>query len=164
MTFVSGYRMVFNLFKLEQIYNSVICKTMVLSSTIITVIRYKKLYLKLAFIFNISRLCYRKQNDRLWPRNATITDCRPTWHVTVRKGHKVGIVQPITVQYRYLSYDVASGSEITPCNKICKPLVVYRFTGNVITSITTLRTWWQNHNVLTPEMRFQRICHMINRI
>ena len=39
-----------------------------------------------------------------------------------------------------LSYDVASGSEITPCNKICKPLVVYRFTGNVMTSITTLRT------------------------
>ena len=39
-----------------------------------------------------------------------------------------------------LSYDVASGSEITSCNKICKPLVVYRFTGNVITSMTTLRT------------------------
>ena len=39
----------------------------------------------------------------------------------------------------YLSYDVASGSEITPCNKICKPIVVYRFTGNVMTSITTLR-------------------------
>ena len=39
-----------------------------------------------------------------------------------------------------LSYAVASGSEITPCNKICKPLVVYRFTGNVITSIATLRT------------------------
>ena len=39
-----------------------------------------------------------------------------------------------------LSYDVASESEITPCNKIDKPLVVYRFTGNVITSITTLRT------------------------
>ena len=34
----------------------------------------------------------------------------------------------------------ASGSEITPCNKISKPLVVYRFTGNVMTSITTLRT------------------------
>ena len=28
-----------------------------------------------------------------------------------------------------LSYDVASESEITPCNKICKPLVVYRFSG-----------------------------------
>ena len=45
-----------------------------------------------------------------------------------------------TCVYIYLSYDVASGSEITPCNKIDKPLVVYRFTGNVITSITTLRT------------------------
>ena len=39
-----------------------------------------------------------------------------------------------------LSHDVASGSYITLCNKICKPLVVYRFTGNVMTSITTLRT------------------------
>ena len=39
-----------------------------------------------------------------------------------------------------LSYDVASGSEITPCNKIDKPLVVYRFTGNVMKSITTVRT------------------------
>ena len=36
-----------------------------------------------------------------------------------------------------LSYDVASESEITPCNKINKPLVVYRFTGNVMTTITT---------------------------
>ena len=36
-----------------------------------------------------------------------------------------------------LSYDVASGSKITPCNKIDKPLVVYRLTGNVMTSITT---------------------------
>ena len=40
----------------------------------------------------------------------------------------------------HISYDVASGSEITPCNIIDKPLVVYRFSGNVITSITTLRT------------------------
>ena len=39
--------------------------------------------------------------------------------------------------YLVLSYDVASGSEITPCNKIDKPLVVYRFTGNVMTSITS---------------------------
>ena len=66
--------------------------------------------------------------------------------------------------YIYLSYDVVSGSEITPCNKIDKPLVVYRFTGNVMTSITTLRRQWQNYNVFTPEMRFQSICHMINRI
>ena len=40
--------------------------------------------------------------------------------------------------YIDLSYDVASESEITLCNKIDKPLVVYRFTGNVMTSITTL--------------------------
>ena len=40
----------------------------------------------------------------------------------------------------HLSYDVASESEIRECNKIDKPLVVYRFTGNVMTSLTTLRT------------------------
>ena len=33
MTLVSGYRMSFNLFKLEQIHNSILCNTMVLSST-----------------------------------------------------------------------------------------------------------------------------------
>ena len=37
-----------------------------------------------------------------------------------------------------LSYDVASGSEITPCDKIDKPLMVYRFTGNFMTYITTV--------------------------
>ena len=36
-----------------------------------------------------------------------------------------------------LSYDVKSRIEITPCNKIEQPLVVYRFSGNVMTSITT---------------------------
>ena len=46
----------------------------------------------------------------------------------------------------YLSYDVASGSEITPCNKIDKPLVVYRFKGKVMTSITTLR---HNDKIIT---------------
>ena len=76
MTFVSGYRMVFNLFKLEQIYNLILCNTMVLSSTIIIV----------------------SKNDRVWPRNAIITDCRPT-HGTVRKGNKEGIIQNLTVQY-----------------------------------------------------------------
>ena len=37
-----------------------------------------------------------------------------------------------------LSYEVASGSEIMPCNKIDKPLVVYRSSGNVMMSITML--------------------------
>ena len=39
-----------------------------------------------------------------------------------------------------LLYDDASGSEITSCIKIDKPLVVYRFSENVLTSITTLHT------------------------
>ena len=54
----------------------------------------------------------------------------------------------------FLSYDVESESEITPCNEIDKPLVVYRFTGNVLTSITTLRTYLQNYNVFTEAMKF----------
>ena len=52
----------------------------------------------------------------------------------------MGIIMALDAVYFKLSYDVASGSEITPCNKIDKPLVVYRFTGNVMTSIITLRT------------------------
>ena len=42
--------------------------------------------------------------------------------------------------YNALSYDVASGSEITLCIKIDKPLAVYRFTGIVMTSVTMLHT------------------------
>ena len=37
------------------------------------------------------------KNDSVWPK-CIITDCRPT-HGTVRKGHKVGIIQAHTVQY-----------------------------------------------------------------
>ena len=37
MTLVSDYGMIFSLFKLEQIYNSILCDTMVLSSKIIIV-------------------------------------------------------------------------------------------------------------------------------
>ena len=37
MSCVSGYRMIFNLFKLEQLYNEILCNTMGLSSTIIIV-------------------------------------------------------------------------------------------------------------------------------
>ena len=35
MTFVSGYQIIFNLFKLEQMNNSLLCTTMVMSSKII---------------------------------------------------------------------------------------------------------------------------------
>ena len=61
----------------------------------------------------------------------------------------------IPLNYLNLSYVVASGSEITPCNKVDKPLVVHRFSGNVMTSVTTLLTFRQNYNVLTQEMAFQ---------
>ena len=46
----------------------------------------------------------------------------------------------MTPGYHNLSYDIGSRSEITPYNKIDKPLVVYRFMGNAITSITMLCT------------------------
>ena len=37
MTFVSAYPLIFNLFKKEEIYNSILCNTMVLSSKLIIV-------------------------------------------------------------------------------------------------------------------------------
>ena len=37
-----------------------------------------------------------------------------------------------------LSHGVSSGSDITLCNKIDKPQVVYRFSGNVMMFIITL--------------------------
>ena len=43
-------------------------------------------------------------------------------------------IEPKFIAYQnklLLSYDVASGSEITPCIKINKPLVVHRFSGRV---------------------------------
>ena len=62
-----------------------------------------------------------------------------------------------------LSYDVASRSEITPCDKIDKPLAVYSFTGgyDVHNNVADIMT---KYNVFMPEMKFQSICHMINRI
>ena len=75
MPFVSGCSTILNLLKLEQFYNSIVCNTMMLSPTIIIV----------------------SKNDRVWPTNAIITDCRPTYGI-VRKGHKVGIIQAVTVQ------------------------------------------------------------------
>ena len=50
------------------------------------------------------------------------------------------LINRIPIPDDKISHDVASGSEITPCNKIEKLLVVDNFIGNVVTSITTLRT------------------------
>ena len=53
-----------------------------------------------------------------------------------------------------LSHDFASGSDIKLCNKIDKPLVVYRFSGNVMTSIITLRKRLPNIDIFMPKMQF----------
>ena len=50
------------------------------------------------------------------------------------------VISELCYKGTILQMKYRSGSEITPCNKIDKPLVVYRFSGNVITSITLLRT------------------------
>ena len=65
--------------------------------------------------------------------------CTCSFESILVKCHIVGnhVSQLICV---YLSYDVASGSEIMACNKVDKPLVVCRFSRNVMTSITKLRT------------------------
>ena len=47
-------------------------------------------------------------------------------------SHFFLLVNFLTECKTILSYDVASGSEITQCNKIDKQLVVYRFAGNVL--------------------------------
>ena len=44
------------------------------------------------------------------------------------------------IQPYFIYHDIVSGGEITPCNKIDKPLVVYRFSGKIMTSITMLHT------------------------
>ena len=49
-------------------------------------------------------------------------------------------LNPCQAKYFYLSFDVTSTREITPCNKIDEPIVVYRFVGNVMMSIAMLCT------------------------
>ena len=63
-----------------------------------------------------------------------------TYSCTSKKYNKFGVSKYIKSVQQFLSYDVAAGSEIRPCNKIDKPLVVYRYSGNVMTSTTKLRS------------------------
>ena len=58
----------------------------------------------------------------------------------------------IEIMYPFLSHNVVSGRYITLCNKIDKPLVVYRFSGSIMTSIITLHKRWENPDVFTPKM------------
>ena len=44
------------------------------------------------------------------------------------KGAKVGVYDKVSVVSNFnLSHNVTFGSDITPCNKIDKPLEVYRY-------------------------------------
>ena len=90
---------------------------------------------------------------------------------TIKQGDsdsEVIICFVLNLRYQYLSHDVASWSEKSPCNKIDKPPVDYRFTGNVMTSIITLRKRWPNLDVFMPKIRFlisyNVRCYVINRI
>ena len=73
---------------------------------------------------------------------------RQTNHISIYFGHRsqifIWVIEPLyslclAIIVTFLSHDVAPGSQITSCNKIDKPLVVYRFSGNVMMSIITLR-------------------------
>ena len=52
--------------------------------------------------------------------------------ILLASGSDVLIFRQCGIIKLHLSYDVVSGSEITPCNKNDQPLVVYIFTGNVM--------------------------------
>ena len=64
-----------------------------------------------------------------------------------------------------LSHDVSAGSDIKPCNKIDKSLVVYRLPCNIMTSNIMLRKRWQKSwcfhakNVILNKILF----HVIKR-
>ena len=65
-----------------------------------------------------------------------ITSCNKDMFCSVLQLSQKACTVPSCDADFFLSYDVAS----TPCNKIDKPIVVYRFSGNVMTSISTLHT------------------------
>ena len=61
------------------------------------------------------------------------------------------------IVYTFLSHAVASESDITPCNKIDKQPVVYRFTGNAM----TLRKLREPFDVFTPRMQILSIFNVM---
>ena len=64
-------------------------------------------------------------------------------YLTNQKEASISIQRGIYFQiliFSFYHYNFASGSEIAPCDKIDKPLVVYIFSGDVMASITTLST------------------------
>ena len=65
-------------------------------------------------------------NDEIFEMNPLDIRCViVTVHTCTQMSHAGPLI--VHAMYKYVSYDVASGSEITPCNKIDKPLMVYRY-------------------------------------
>ena len=75
--------------------------------------------------------------------------------------HTIGLKKTINklqqsckiINISILSHDVASCSDITPCNKIDKPLLVYRL-DVVMLRYDVHYNRWQNPEVFATKMRF----------
>ena len=76
--------------------------------------------------------------ERMWSYNPITRDAKPP-------------PPPPPMNIQDLSHDVASESDMTPCNKFDRSLVDYRFTGNIMTSIITLRKIRENLDVFTQK-------------
>ena len=58
---------------------------------------------------------------------STIVCSENNCQFALSKRININLVSGYIICILFISYDVASGSEITPCIKINKPLTVYRF-------------------------------------
>ena len=90
---------------------------------------------------SISEFTFRNKFIEPLPEKIHILGLRPSMNQTSQLRLATKTRQNSESLYKaHYHNDVESGSEIRPCNKINKPLVVYRFSGNVMTSMITLRT------------------------
>ena len=78
---------------------------------------------------------------------------RGSYLAQVFNCHFLFVLLIIVIVY-YFNLFIFLWSDITPCIKIDQPLVVYRFSGNVMTSIITLRKIRETLDVFTPKMQF----------
>ena len=93
---------------------------------------------------NIFDVLVNRRLDNFFPFHHKIRTRKPSISSTALShctsaDHSVPLAIFITMTSRL--------SEITPCNKIDKPLVVYRLLRNAMPSIITLHKRWQNHVV-----------------
>ena len=84
-------------------------------------------------------------SQSILPRAVCFATSRPANHAICSfidsSGYASGPIRRcLFIDYIIKFINMTSRLGITSCNKIDKPLVVYRFAGNIMTSITTLRT------------------------